>query len=127
MGSGGSGYKIGKDSRGTSGSRDTGFRKVNGHTTEVNANKQKKHIPGAKGYEKGKSIFIGSVDDAQKLVSEFAGTGTWIDSRRERVDFGKTIGVYKAGPDDPGTSTTMGTIRYSKTGTHIVPARPRER
>lgn len=126
MGSGGSGYGIGKGGGGTSGARDDGFRQVNGHTTKINADKQKKHIPGAKNYEKGKSIFSGSVEDAQQLVSDFAGTGEWINANRERVDFGKPIGTYKSGPNDPGVSTTVGIIMYSKMGTHIVPARPKE-
>lgn len=44
----------------------------------------------------------------------------------ERVDFGKTIGNYV--DPDTGTKypTTVGIIHYSKSGTHIVSARPKE-
>lgn len=54
----------------------------------------------------------------------------WLKSARrsyayvERVDFGHVIGMFV---DDYGraSATTMGTIHHSKTGVHIVPARPR--
>lgn len=126
MGSGNSHYKIGFNGKGTSGARDDGYRVVKGQTTKINADKQAKHIPGCKNYLKGRSIFQGSIADAQDLVTLYAGTGTWINSKRERIDFGKPIGKYKAGPNDPGSTTTIGIIMYSKTGTHIVPARPKE-
>jgi hypothetical protein len=37
----------------------------------------------------GKSIFTG---DVQKLLDKYAGTGQWIDSNKERIDFKQVIG-----------------------------------
>ena len=60
------------------------------------------------------------------LVDDYSGKGTALGDNKERVDFGRTIGNYV----DPVTGakypTTVGIIHYSKSGTHIVPARPKE-
>ena len=36
---------------------------------------------------KGRSIFHGSLEHAQELIDKFAGSGTWLGSNRERIDF----------------------------------------
>lgn len=74
----------------------------------------------------GRSIFCGTVDDAQKLVDEFAGTGVWIGKNKERVNFGMVIGKYVNPSTGESIDTTIGMIHYSKTGTHIIPAQPIE-
>ena len=126
MGSGKSDYTIGKGGKGTSGSKDDGFRKVKGHTTRLHRDAQGKHIPGHKNYvpDAGRSIFKGSLQDAQELVSQFAGTGYWPTSNKEVVDFGKTIGTWVDGASGVRLPTSRGTIHYGKHGTHIVPANP---
>ena len=97
---------------------------VNGFDTTVNAGKQGKHIVGNNNYTEGRSIFKGTVDDAQRLVDEFAGTGEWIGTNKERINFGEVIGQYVNPATGEAVDTTVGIIHYSKTGTHIVPAQP---
>ena len=103
-----------------------GSKTVNGFDKTVNAGKQGKHIVGNNNYIQGRSVFNGTVDDAQKLVDEFAGTGEWIGQNKERVNFGKVIGEYVNPATGESVETTVGMIHYSKTGTHIVPAQPIE-
>ena len=94
-----------------------GTRTVNGFDTTVNTGKQGKHIIGNNNYIEGRSVFNGTVDD-------FAGTGEWIGTNKERVNFGEVIGQYVNPATNEAVDTTVGIIHYSKTGTHIVPAQP---
>ena len=64
------------------------------------------------------------MDDAQRLIDDFAGTGEWIGTNKERVNFGEVIGQYVNPAKNEAVDTTVGIIHYSKTGTHIVPAQP---
>jgi putative RNase toxin 50 of polymorphic toxin system len=43
---------------------------------------------------------------------------------KERIDFGKVIGNYVDGSTGVSTPTTKGILAYSKTGIHVIPARP---
>lgn len=92
----------------------------------INDGKQGKHIPGHKNFQQGKSELSISIMEANRLVDVYSGKGTSIGDNKERVDFGMNIGYYI----DPVTGakhpTTVGIIHYSKSGTHIVPARPKE-
>ena len=45
--------------------------------------------------------------------------------RKEVVDFGVPIGTYRVPGGGSPVSTSWGTIHYSKSGAHVVPARPR--
>lgn len=111
---------------GTRGSRDDGFRKVHGFTTRVHADKQGKHIPGHKNYIPGRSVLHLSIAEAQQLVEEYAGAGQWFEPNREVVNFNVVIGVWKKKGEQSGLETTRGTIHYSESGCHIVPAQPEE-
>ena len=102
-----------------------GGRNFRGFSKDIHSGKQGKHIPSHNNYQKGKSIFYGSTQKAQSLVDEFAGTGKQIGMNRERVDFGKIIGSYVDPKTGKSYKTTIGTIHYSKTGTHIVPEKPK--
>ena len=113
-------WEAGKASKGIEG----GTRTLNGFDTTVNTGKQGKHIIGNNNYIEGRSVFNGTVDDAQRLVDEFAGTGEWIGTNKERVNFGEVIGQYVNPATNEAVDTTVGIIHYSKTGTHIVPAQP---
>ena len=101
-----------------------GIRAINGFDTKINIGKQGKHIVGTNNYMEGRSIFYGSMDDAQHLIDKFASTGEWISTNKERVDFGKVIGQYINPATNKAVDTTVGIIHYSKTGVHIVPAKP---
>lgn len=127
VGSGSSGYRIGSGGSGASGSRDDGFRKVKGFTTELHSGAQGKHIPGHSNYDPnaGRSIFHGSLVHAQELIDKFAGSGTWHGTNKETVDFGEIIGTWVSPDGSERLSTTRGTIHYGKRGAHIVPAAPR--
>ncbi len=102
------------------------FNNTKGGRTALHEDRQGKHIVGNRNYIPGRSIFVGTLKDAQKLIREFSGKGTPAGANRERVDFGKIIGYYV----DPQTGkkypTTMGIIHYSKYGAHIVPSKPKK-
>ena len=105
--------------------------------------KQNKHIPGTKEYrqqlEKVKregvfpepSALTVSVEEAQRLVDEYAGTGAVMPSRngtwnsREVCEATRVIG-YVVTENGDRIDTNRFTIHYAKNGVHIVPAAPRE-
>ena len=95
---------------------------INGNSVKLNAGQQGKHIKGHNNYTPGKSILYGNLDDAQGLLNEYAGTGQKINEHKERVNFGKTIGLWVG--NDTSYETTWGIIHYGKNGAHIVPANP---
>lgn len=101
-----------------------GSGKIHGFPKTIHTGKQGKHIPGHNNYVKGRSVFYGSVKRAQELVNKYAGTGEWVGTHKERVNFGEIIGSYVDPKTGISHKTTVGTIHYSKTGTHIVPGKP---
>ena len=90
----------------------------------IHIGKQGKHILGHNNYINGKSIMDISINDAQKLVNKYSGTGQKIGANRERVNFEVVIGKYVDPKTGKKYDTTVGTIHYSNDGTHIVPERP---
>ena len=110
----------------TRGSRDDGFRKVNGFTTKLNLGNQGKHIVGHAAYRPGlgKSILKMSIVEAQALVDQYAGTGEWKGDHKEIIDFKRPIGTWIHEGGTQRLETTRGTIHYGKKGCHIVPAQP---
>lgn len=90
----------------------------------IHIGKQGKHIVGHNNYKKGKSILNISTDTAQSLVKKYSGTGRKIGANRERVNFKRVIGKYVDPKTGKAYDTTIGTIHYSKSGTHIVPEKP---
>lgn len=90
----------------------------------INDGKQGKHIQGHNNYQPGRSTLTISVQEAQKLVNTYSGKGEKVSENKERVDFGKVIGNYVDPSTGASIPTTVGMIHYSKSGTHIVPARP---
>ena len=95
------------------------------YDTGIKIYKQNEHIPGTKQFIKGKSEIHIPIKDLQNLINSKAGTGSFIPkSTKERVDFGKVIGIWIDGPTGKSYPTTKGLIIYSKTGTHVVPAKP---
>ena len=93
-------------------------------TKNIHSGRQGKHIVGHNNYKNGRSIFSGSLSDAQQLIKKYSGTGQRLNANTERVNFKKVIGKYVDEVTGKSYDTTVGTIRYSKDGAHIVPARP---
>ncbi len=92
---------------------------------DVNADKQNRHIPSSNSYIAGRSYIYGSLDNAQKLISELSGTGELVMSsngwtHKERVQSSKVIGVHISTSGEE-KATNKALIVYSKTGTHIIP------
>lgn len=95
----------------------------------IESGKQDKHIVGSNNYTNGRSYLTISLEEAQKLVDKYAGTGDikWTNSgawaSKEVITADKIIGICV----DPVTSekieTRRFTIHYSKKGVHIVPAK----
>lgn len=95
----------------------------------INKDKQKRHTKAD--HLPGRSYLDGDVEYAQKLVDTYGGkgqakvdrNGNW--NHRERITADHDIGTYV---DENGIETTSNTamIVYSKTGTHIYPARRKE-
>lgn len=90
---------------------------------------QNKHIPGKHNYLPDRSVFENP--DAQNLIKNFAGTGQKMNNVRpgeagykELVNFGEHIGIWKNKEGTLNLPTTRGVIHYSKSGCHIVPAKP---
>ena len=100
--------------------------KFDNFTKSLNKDKQGKHIPSHKNYKPGKSFLTISMNEVQSFVNTYSGKGNPIGNNKERVDFGKVIGKYIDPDTGKSYDTTIGIIHYSKTGTHIVPARPKE-
>jgi len=128
MSKGHSGYFHG--TRGDQGVSDLGGlfagASINGYPLVVHKGQQGKHIVGNNNYIEGRSIFFGSVDDAQNIIREFAGKGQWQkNSNKEVVDAERIIGFFVDRDTGKKQLTTRFTIHYSKNGAHIVPARPK--
>ena len=109
------------------------YKVINGEKRNIRIfeGRQGKHIKGHNNYEnavkngKNPSIFEGTIEEAQKLLDEFAGKGKWDKlCHKEVVDFGKIIGECVDLETGIGTPTTWGKIHYGKKGAHIVPTIP---
>ena len=98
-------------------------------SARVNPEKQRRHIPGSREYTAGRSVFWGTVADAQRMINELSGTGEpvmvknkWI--QQERVSASNIIGVYNNPKTGKSMKTNKAMIVYSKTGAHIYPGKP---
>ena len=92
----------------------------------LHKDRQGKHIIGHKNYTV-RSIFSGSLSEAQTLIKKHAGSGIKLSGNKERIDFGRQIGYYVDQSTGLKLPTTIGIIHYSKDGAHIVPCRPKEK
>lgn len=92
----------------------------------INSNKQDKHIKGSKNHIDGRSEITISKNELQQLVNLKAMRGEYISPTKERINFGKVIGLYVDLVTGRKIPTTQGIIHYSKTGIHVVPANPKE-
>lgn len=93
----------------------------------INREKQLRHTKS--NHTPGRSYLDGDLDYAQELVDRHSGKGSPIRDRngnwthQERIDNNKSIGSYVDRKTMEETKTSKGIIAYSKTGTHIYPAK----
>lgn len=99
-------------------------------SSAINREKQERHT--RNGHLPGKSYIDGDVEYAQSLVDKLGGTGSPIMSRkgewthRERVVSPYIIGTH-VDSDGIESKSNTGIIVYSNTGSHIYPAKRKER
>ncbi len=95
----------------------------------LNVGNQRKHIL-EEGRDIGNRSFLyGTLDDAQKLVNQYSGTGepkldgkgNWV--HKEHVTVDRLIGEVVDPDTGEATPTHRFAIHYGKRGTHIVPAK----
>lgn len=93
----------------------------------INREKQLRHTKS--NHAPGRSYLDGDLDYAQELVDRHSGKGSPIRDRngnwthQERIDNNENIGSYVDRKTMEETKTSKGIIVYSKTGTHIYPAK----
>ncbi|MBR3288266.1 MAG: hypothetical protein IKI71_00695 [Lachnospiraceae bacterium] len=92
----------------------------------INLDKQSKHIKGSNNYIDGRSEITINKNELQQLVNLKATRGEYVSPTKERVNFGKVIGLYADLVTGRKIPTTQGIIHYSKVGVHVVPANPKE-
>lgn len=91
--------------------------------------KQGKHLIGHNNYTEGKSYLTISLEEAQRLVDQYTGTGEikrdskekW--THKEFITLDHVIGVVVDPETGKKTETRRCAIHYSNKGTHIVPAK----
>ncbi|GKW46910.1 polymorphic toxin type 50 domain-containing protein [Planococcus sp. NCCP-2050] len=90
----------------------------------INIQKQNAHIAGT--YEHGRvptnSVIGGNLDFARHLLNTHGGTGKWQNANKEVFIHSTNIGRTVNPQTGIATLTRKGTIHYSNTGAHIVPA-----
>lgn len=94
----------------------------------LNKGNQNKHILESKGYIEGRSYIYGDLNEAQRLVNTYAGTGVpkfdskgrW--TKKEFITLDRAIGVDINQETGIRQETNRFSIHYGKKGTHIVPA-----
>lgn len=96
---------------------------------EILEGKQGKHIKEHNNYIEGRSYLTISIDEAQKIVNKYAGSGIirlnqnneW--DNKEIVTIDKEIGINVNNMTNEESKTNRCKIHYSKKGTHIVPTK----
>lgn len=94
---------------------------------QVNPEKQRRHIIGSPQYIEGRSYLTVSESEAQEIINRYHGTGkiriTKSGQIRETIATNHEIGICVPQLEGQVFITYSGTIHYSKTGTHLVPAK----
>lgn len=110
--------------------------KAGKYKLEINKQKQNRHIPGTKEYEKHYSDLIKKgykhsilTVDAQEIVNKYYGTGEVISPAfgappKEIIQADYEIGEFYDIIEKKYIKTNRAVIAYSKTGTHVYPTRP---
>lgn len=107
-----------------------GYKTWNGFLIKLDVERQNRHMPGRNAYEIARSngnvrsVIFRDTNSLQKLLEQKAGSGEFIGTNKEKVDFGQTIGQYVAVDNRTKLETRIGIIHYTSEGAYIVPARP---
>lgn len=102
---------------------------------KLNAGNQNKHIKSSHSYNPAdeKSVFNGSLEEAQELVQKYHGKGEFRFTKdgkwtsKEIITLEKEIGVTFNKAMQEWKKTNRFAIHYGKRGTHIVPIEPLEK
>ena len=95
----------------------------------LNETHQNRHIKDSGEYTDGRSVFDGTLEDAQQLINTHHGTGeirfdrrgNWIG--KEFITLDRDVGTHIDDVTSVETVTNSFGIHYSKRGAHIVPSR----
>lgn len=112
---------------GARGSRDDGFRRVNGFTTRIHADRRGKHVPGHKNYIPGRSVLRLPIAEAQRLVEGYAGGGRWQEPNKEVIDFDRCIGTWVTPMAAIGPQRPVESFITARKGAISSPAVPLEK
>ena len=99
----------------------------------MNKELQGKHVKNNKRYTPGRSYIKGDMNTAEKLIRELSGTGEALSdtngrwTHKERVKSTRIIGTHVNCNTGKEEGSHYAIITYSKTGTHIMPAKERKR
>lgn len=98
---------------------------------DINHEKQARHIKGSPEYKEGRSYLTISEEEAQDIINRKSGTGVIHISKsgqiKEVIETDFDIGVNVNKNTHAEETTNAATIHYSKTGTHLVPTKRREK
>ena len=102
---------------------------------KLNTGNQNKHIKSSHSYNPAdeKSIFNGTLEEAQELVQKYHGKGEFRFTKdgkwtsKEIITLEKEIGVTFNKTTQEWKKTNRLAIHYGKKGTHIVPIEPLEK
>ena len=92
---------------------------------KLHEGKQGKHQVEHRNFQEGRSVLTIALQILQDLLNEKAGTGQPVGDHKERIDFGVVIGFHVNRETGEKRETTRGIVTYSKSGAHVVPARPK--
>lgn len=100
---------------------------------KLNIGNQNKHIVDSKGYQEGRSYIYSDLNTVQDIINQRAGTGEirlndsgeW--NNKEFITLDHDIGMYINPQSGERYPTNTVSIHYGKKGTHIVPARRKDK
>lgn len=109
---------------GSTGGENTHGGKTNG---SMNRQKQNKHVPGAKEYQKGKSTIDIPIEELDALVKSNIKNAVDLGNGKMYLVLPKDVGTWKNKEGTQSEKTNCVTIHNSKTGYHCVPQRRKGR
>lgn len=98
----------------------------------VNPEKQGRHDKSSPLYIPGRSYMLIPLEEIQDIVNQYAGTGARGESvikrwnNKEIIEVPEFVGVNVNPQTKEKEKTNYLTIHYSKTGVHVVPAKPKK-